>query len=325
MHKLRYKDIADVAGKPQVKVGPRLDPYALHESNCNIFEDVSSGITHKYPHTIRFALTDRCKHACPYCYEAGRVFGLDKDKKEGYPLEKRVSNVVAYYREHPEIYDIVLSGGEPLMLSNKQLEFVFQSLSKIEHLRSVRFCTRSVVRDPDRIDGEFLALLDRFSERFAIRMVLHTVHPEELTPKTKEVVRNLLRAGAVCFSQIPLLKGINLSDDIEASRALVRSFLKRLNICRIQPYYFVVKMAVFGTERFAMPLDKIMEIFRPLLQHDRDSIGLGLTFKLMAAAPETKVFLYPETKYRFDKDKGGYLISVSGREVFYPYEDPATL
>ncbi len=303
--------------------GPRWDPYALHDSGRNIYENEASGITHKYPHTVRFALTDKCSHGCDYCYEAGRVFGTKRTP--GNPLEKRVHDVVEYARSRQQIYDMVLSGGEPLILPNDGLEFVLRSLAQIPHLKDIRFCTYSLIKTPDRIDNGFLAMLDRFSSRFSVQMMLHVVHPDQLTETTKDAIRKLLRAGARCFSQVPLLKGKNLFDDAEKSRLLLKELLRKLNDQRIAPYSFVVKMAVPGTEAYAMPLERIVEIFRPLLQHERDSIGLELTFKLMVAAPETKVFLYPETRFEYDGERGGYVIHAGEKKIFYPYEDPSTL
>lgn len=306
----------------QFKSGSPFDPYALRDPACNIHTNEASGLTHKYSHTLRFALTDRCTHGCEYCYEAGRVFGRNGDRKPGNPLEKRVEDAIAYLRTRPEIYDVILSGGEPLMLTNEELDFVLQNLSGIGHLKHIRFCTYSVIKTPERIDNNLLSLLERFSSRFAIRMVLHVTNPEQLTEKTKEVVQKLIRSGTTCFSQVPLLKGINIFDDIEKSVDFLRQFLKKLVEQCIQPYYFVVKMAVPETERFTMSLERIAEIFKPLLQHDRDSAGMELTFKLMVPAPETKVFIYPETQFRYDKARGGYLISADGREIFFPHEGP---
>ena len=236
-----------------------------------------------------------------------------------------MSETLAYCRKTPMIYDIVLSGGEPLALSNEQIRFVFCELSSLENVQSVRFCTYSVIKDPGRIDSEFLGLLKRFGERFSIRMVLHMTHPDELSEEVKRTIKRLLESGTLCLSQVPLLKGININDDIEASRSLLRGLLRKLDDFRIQPYYFLVKMAVPGTTDYAMPLEKIVEIFKPLLQHDRDSTGLGLTLKLVAAAPETKVFIYPETIFRYSNTLGGYVISADEKDVFLPYEDLAFL
>ncbi len=207
------------------------------------------------------------------------------------------------------------------MLSNRQLESILENLSEIPHLARIRFCTYSVIKTPERVDDGFLAMLRRFQDRFSIRMVLHVMHPQQLDESTKRSVLELLKAGAPSFSQVPLLKGVNIFDDIEKSRSLLREFVRSLNDQRIQPYYFVVKLAVPGTTYFAMPLEKIVEIFRPLLQHDQDLTGMETTFRLMAAAPQTKVFLYPETKFEYDKTRGGYIIFSEGEEIFYPYED----
>jgi L-lysine 2,3-aminomutase len=151
------------------------------------------------------------------------------------------------------------------------------------------------------------------------------IHPKEITMRTKDIVYDLLKARIRCFSQIPLLKGINIFEDVEKSRNLLKEFLEKIISARITQYYFIVKMALPGTAHLTLPLEKIQEIFRPFMQHGGEVPGTALTFKLMAAAPEQKVFIYPETKFHYDKGKKGYMIDIGEKEVFYPYEDPEFL
>lgn len=303
-----------------VEHGELLDPYALHNTNYNIYVNDESGITHKYPHVVRFALLNHCIYSCQYCYEGGRVFGFE-GKIQSNPLKKRLDDVIEYTKNHPEINEMVLTGGEPLMLHDDQLKFVFERLSEVENLKVLRFCTSSVMKSPSRISEELLSVLDSFGDRFTISMVLHITHPKEITDKTKEVIKELLKRGVRCFAQIPLLRGVNIFDDVEQSRQFIREFLRKLISARIQPYYFVVKMAMPGTKHLAMPLEKIQNIFTPLLQHDDGASGMMLTFKLMAPTPKRKVFIYPETKFEYKKEQGGYIIYADGEEFFYPYED----
>ena len=305
--------------------GETSDPYALHKEECNIFEDETTGITHKYPHIPRFSLTDSCLYGCQHCYEAGHVPQLGGKRKKAKTLEQRLEAIVDYAKTHPKIYDMVLSGGDPLMLPDVHIEKVLKELSEVKNLKALRFCTYSVIKSPSRISNKLLTILDSFSRRFTINFMLDMIHPKEITERTKETVRELMKVGVRCFSQTPLLKEINIFKDAEKSRALLKKFLGKITDARVTPYYFIVKMALPGTTHLALPMEKIQEIFKPFLQHGGEVPGTALTFKLLAAAPEQKVFIYPETKFHYDEDKKGYLIDIGEKEVFYPYEDPATL
>jgi len=303
--------------------GEIFDPYALHKAECNIFDDEALGITHKYPHIPRLSLTDSCLYGCQHCYEAGRIPQFGGRRKHAKRLEQRLEAMVTYAKSHPEIYDMVLTGGDPFMLPDKKIKQVFERLSEIENLRALRFCTYSVIKSPSRISDELLGILDSFSRRFTINFMLDMIHPKEITEKTKETISELMRVGVKCFSQTPLLKGINISEDVEKSRGLLKEFLEKMTDARITPYYFIAKMALPGTAHLALPLGKIQEIFQPFLQHGGETPGVSLTFKLMVPAPQQKVFIYPETNFRYDKEKKGYMINIGDKEIFFPYEDPS--
>jgi lysine 2,3-aminomutase len=186
------------------------------------------GLQHKYAQTALILATNRCATYCRYCFRK-RLIGLETDE-----ILRRFNDAVKYIENHDEITNVLVSGGDPLVLSTDIIERFLQKLSAIDHLNFIRFGTKITVALPDRIlqDKHLLALLRYYTTyKKRIIVVTHINHPHEISEKTVAAVKALERASIAVSNQTVLLKGVNDSPEILA--ALQKELLK----VSIQPYY----------------------------------------------------------------------------------------
>jgi len=184
-----------------------------------------SGIVHRYPDRVLFKLVHICAVYCRFCFRRemvgpGRATALSP---EAY------SSALDYIRSHPEIWEVVLTGGDPLMLSPRRLKEIMSDLAAIDHVKIIRLHTRVPVAEPSRISAEMIAALK--VKGATTWIALHANHARELTEKAREVCASIIDAGIPMVSQSVLLRGVN--DDITDLEALMRAFVE----CRIKPYY----------------------------------------------------------------------------------------
>jgi lysine 2,3-aminomutase len=184
-----------------------------------------AGIVHRYPDRVLFKLVHVCAVYCRFCFRRemvgpGKATALSPAAYAG---------AIGYIRAHPEIWEVVLTGGDPLMLSPRRLAEIMAELAGIEHVKIVRIHTRVPVADPARISGDMVAALRVTG---AVTWVaLHANHARELTDRARAACAALVDAGIPMVSQTVLLRGVN--DNPAALEALMRVFVE----CRIKPYY----------------------------------------------------------------------------------------
>jgi lysine 2,3-aminomutase len=159
-----------------------------------------------------------------------------------------------YIRAHPEIWEVILTGGDPLVLSPRRLRAVIQELSRIDHVKVLRLHTRLPAVDPARITPDLVEALQSFGK--ATYVVLHANHPRELTPVVRAACARLIDAGIPMLSQSVLLRGVN--DDAETLGALMRAFVE----CRIKPYYLHHPDLAPGTAHFAASIAQGQALMR---------------------------------------------------------------
>src|ERR1700687_2842646 len=184
-----------------------------------------AGIVHRYPDRVLFKLVHVCAVYCRFCFRRemvgpGKATVLSSDAYRG---------ALDYIREHREIWEVILTGGDPLMLSPRRLAEIMADLAAVDHVRIIRLHTRVPVADPARISAEMIAALR--VEGAATWVALHANHARELADKARAACADILEAGIPMVSQSVLLRGVN--DNAEALEALMRAFVA----CRIKPYY----------------------------------------------------------------------------------------
>lgn len=186
------------------------------------------GFQHKYPQTALILATNRCASYCRFCFRK-RMVGLGNEE-----VLHRLDNASDYIREHKEIDNVLITGGDPLILPNSILREFIEKLLSIEHIDFIRFGTRIPVVLPSRIhsDREFLDMIDKYnSPSKKIYFVTHFNHPDEITEESSRAIAELIRRGSVISNQAVLLKGIN-----DNPRVLAQ-LMKSLTRTGIVPYY----------------------------------------------------------------------------------------
>lgn len=254
-------------------------------------EDVKSpvdGLTHRYVDRVLIRTTNVCNVYCRHCMRK-RMFLEEERAKKNIEFEP----IFKYIKENPQIREVLLSGGDPLTLPNKKIDFLLKNIECIEHVDVIRLATRELVVNPFRFfDQELLKILSKYSK---VWIVTHFNHSNEITNYTKIAVNNILRAGVPVLNQTVLLKGIN--DDKITIENLMRDLLK----VKIKPYYLFQCDPTKGVYHFKTPLEKGLEI----MEHLRGRLsGIGIpTFAVDLLGGLGKVPLLPN--YVVEKQKEG--------------------
>jgi lysine 2,3-aminomutase len=191
-------------------------------------DDVHSpveGVVHRYPDRALLMLTHTCATYCRFCFRRESV----GSEKAGPLSAAALRKALAYIAGKPQIWEVILTGGDPLILSPRRLSAVMRDLAQIDHCKVVRIHTRVPAVDPERITDELAAALKCAGK--AVYVALHVNHPRELTPAVRAACARLIDAGIPMLSQTVLLRGVN--DDPEVLGALMRGFVEN----RIKPYY----------------------------------------------------------------------------------------
>ncbi|MBN2714281.1 MAG: KamA family radical SAM protein [Deltaproteobacteria bacterium] len=225
------------------------------ESEDPLHEDADSpvpGLVHRYPDRVLFLVTGFCSVYCRYCTRS-RMVG-NKGGEYKFNLNQW-EGALAYIREHPEIRDVLLSGGDPLTLSDEKLEWLLSRLRAISHVEIIRIGTKVPAVLPQRINSGLLRVLKKYHPLW---MSIHFTHPDELTPEVAEACTRLANAGIPLGSQTVLLKGVN--DNVETMKSLYHGLLKN----RVKPYYLYQCDPVAGTAHFRTTVDKGLEIIAGL-------------------------------------------------------------
>lgn len=212
---------------------------------------VVTGMQHKYRETALILSTNRCAMYCRHCFRK-RLVGLSDDE-----IADNFEDMMNYISDHKEISNVLVSGGDSLLLSNEMIEKYLKALTSMEHLDLIRFGTRVPVVYPERIlnDAKLQEIFDKYAEKKQIYIVSQFNHPRELTPESKEVIRVFKKMGIVVKNQTVLLKGVN--DD----PAVLGQLLKDMTAAGIVPYYIFQCRPVRGVKnQFQVPLERGAQI-----------------------------------------------------------------
>lgn len=206
---------------------------------------VVPGCQHKYATTALILVNEICGAYCRFCFRK-RLFIQDSDE-----VSKDVSAAIEYIRSKPYISNVLLTGGDPLILSSKKLESILKLLRKIKHVQIIRIGTKLPAFNPFRVidDPELPSVISRYSTRQKrIYFMMHFNHPREVTDKAALAVDILLRSGAVLTNQTPILRGINHDPETLAE------LMKKLSYIGIPPYYFFQCRPTAGNKNYAVPI-----------------------------------------------------------------------
>ena len=215
-------------------------------------EDADSpvpNITHRYPDRVLFLVSPVCATYCRFCTRRRKVGDPEK-----IPLNQ-FDSAFEYLEQHSEVRDVILSGGDPLMLSDRRIKFFLERLRNIPHIEIIRIHTRIPAHLPERVTPELCKLIAQYHP---IYVNVHFNHPAEVTPEAEEALAKLADAGCPLGSQTVLLKGVN--DDPQIMKELMQKMLKN----RVRPYYLYQCDPVAGAEHFRTSVEKGLEIIKAL-------------------------------------------------------------
>jgi KamA family protein len=223
----------------------------LDASNEHLYTK-APGLEHKYEYTALLLVNDVCGAYCRFCFRK-RLFMNGNDE-----VVRDVSEGLEYIRQHTEINNVLLTGGDPLLMSTRKLESIISELRKIDHVKIIRIGSKMPAFNPFRIlnDPDLLEMLEKYSyDDRKIYVIAHFNHPRELTPEAIRSMNLLQKAGVVTVNQTPLLRGIN--DDPE----VLAELFNQLSFIGVPPYYVFQNRPVAGNKMFAVPIEEGLEIF----------------------------------------------------------------
>jgi lysine 2,3-aminomutase len=210
-----------------------------------------AGIVHRYPDRVLLKLTHVCAVYCRFCFRR-EMIGPDAA-----PLTaKQLDAALAYIAGHPQIWEVVLTGGDPLVLSARRIKQAVSRLAAISHVKIIRVHTRVPIADPARISPELVRALKAKGK--ATYVVVHANHPRELTEAARQACARLVDAGIPMLSQSVLLAGVN--DDPQTLGALMRALVE----CRIKPYYLHHGDLAPGTAHLRTSIEQGQDLMRAL-------------------------------------------------------------
>lgn len=212
------------------------------------------GLIHRYPDRVLLKLTHACPVYCRFCFRREMV----GPGGEQALTEAALDAAVTYIAAARQIFEVILTGGDPFILSPRRIAEVTRRLAAVPHVQVLRWHTRVPVVDPDRITDEFVAALRPPVRDIAVYVGLHANHTREFTPAAEAAIARLVDAGIVLVSQTVLLKGVN--DDPETLAALMRTFLAN----RVKPYYLHHADLAPGTAHFRTTIAEGQAIMRAL-------------------------------------------------------------
>lgn len=265
--------------------------YSGKEDPLNEESKVENGvpktIIHRYPDRLVLQVSNQCAMYCRFCTRKRKVGDLKKEISW-----EEIKEGIDYIKEHKEIRDVLLSGGDPLMLSRGDLEKILKNTREIPHVEIIRIGTRIPCALPQKIDSQMCNLLKKYHPLY---INTHFNHPDEITKESKKACAMLADAGIPLGCQTVLLKGVN--DSVEIMKELMQKLVKM----RVRPYYIYQADSVKGTKHFITKVEKGLEIIEGLRGH---TSGLCVPhFVIDAPGGGGKIPLLPQYVLKVDDKK----------------------
>jgi lysine 2,3-aminomutase len=299
-----YFDLINEIGDPiwrqcipdprELEDGLLIDPYDEAELSP------VPGLIHRYPDRVVLLVSSSCPTLCRFCMRK-----LWMKKRRGNNLKKSIGEAIEYIWEKPAIRDVILSGGDPLMLSDESLEDILNHLRRIPHIEIIRIGSRTPVTLPDRITLKLCRMLRRYHPLY---FNTHFNHSSEITPESAKACLRLVDSGIPVGNQTVLLKGVN--DD----PSVMKELMQRLLTIRVKPYYIHHMDLVQGTSHFRTSVEQGKEIMASLRGH---TSGMATPYYVIDLPKgKGKVPVLPDDVKR--NGKVLYLRSYRGEVVEYP-------
>ncbi|BFH71148.1 MAG: KamA family radical SAM protein [Paenibacillus dendritiformis] len=254
-----------------------LQEYGRWDASDEDTNYVVPGCQHKYGTTALLIVSEVCGAYCRYCFRK-RLFRND--------VKEAMSDVnpgLAYIAEHPEINNVLLTGGDSLILATPKLRMILERLRAIPHVQIIRLGSKMPVFNPMRIyeDNALLETIREFSSADKrIYVMAHVNHPREITAEAKRGFEALHQAGAIVVNQTPVLRGINDNADV------LGELLDKLSWAGVTPYYFFINRPVAGNSEFVLPLK---EVYRLVEEAKAKTSGLGKRVRLSMSHTSGKI------------------------------------
>lgn len=274
---INWDDPNDPIRKLVIPNEGELKEYGRWDASDEVTNYVVPGCQHKYRTTALLIVSEVCGSYCRYCFRK-RLFR--KDVKEAMA---DVTPGIEYIKQHPEINNVLLTGGDSLILATKKLRMIIEALREIDHVKIIRLGSKMPVFNPMRIyeDEELLDLIREYSTpEKRIYVMAHVNHPRELTPQALRAFEALHQAGAIVVNQSPVLRGIN--DD----PVVLGELLDKLSWAGVTPYYFFINRPVAGNSDFVLPLK---DVYRIVEEAKARTSGLGKRVRLAMSHTSGKI------------------------------------
>ena len=274
---INWKDPNDPIRRLVIPNQGELMEYGRWDASDEESNYVVPGCQHKYKTTALLLVSEVCGAYCRYCFRK-RLFRNDINE-----AMNDVEPGIRYISEHPEINNVLLTGGDSLILSTSKIRMIIERLRSINHVKVIRLGSKLPVFNPMRIyeDQDLLNLIREYSTpEKRIYIMAHINHPQEITNEAKKAFQALHDAGAIVVNQTPILKGIN------DNPVVLGELLDTLSWAGVTPYYFFINRPVAGNRDFVLPLEKVYQIVEQAKAH---TSGLGKRVRLSMSHSSGKI------------------------------------
>ncbi|MTI80413.1 MAG: KamA family radical SAM protein [Firmicutes bacterium] len=279
-----------------------IENYLIYKENRSNEENRPDTIARQYHDRVAFTVMKTCANYCRHCFRKEVV--VDQSLKLNFDLEEGLQ----WIREHQEVRDVLITGGDPLLLSDEKLDFLISKLREIPHVEMIRIGSRVPIVLPQRITEGLLKVLGGY-HRVPIWLNTQCNHANEITEETAKAVYKLMTSGINVGNQAVLLKGIN--DDVQSFRELHQKLLS----VRIRPYYLFYCEPAPGIDHFRTPVEKGAELIRDAIRGH--TTGLAQPMYVMATNIG-KIPLMPDYYIKEKSDKEYTVVNYKGQETTIP-------
>ena len=257
-------------------------------------------ITHRYPDRVLFYVSYICPTYCRFCTRKRKVADPESIPKDAIELG------LDYIRQHPEVRDVIISGGDPFMMTDSRIEYLLKNLRVIQHVEIIRIGSRVPVTLPQRITEELCDMLKKYHPLY---LNTHFNHPREITPESKKACEMLADAGIPLGNQTVLLKGVNDKPEV------MKELMQKLLTIRVKPYYIYQADLVMGTDHFRTSVQSGLDIIEAIRGH---TSGLAVPhYVIDAPGGGGKIAVIPNPIISFD-DNEIVLKNYEGNVYSYP-------
>lgn len=307
-----WNDPADPIRQLVIPRADEMNDWGKLDASNEAANTVARGVQHKYPDTALLLCNEVCGAYCRYCFRK-RLF-MDENQE----VTKDLTPGYEYIRQHPEITNVLLTGGDPLLQSTRRLTEIIEALRAIDHVKIIRIGTKMTAFVPDRVtkDPALLEMLARNSTAGKrIYFMNHFDHPRELTDEALEGLDLLTKAGVIHTNQCPLIAGIN------DHAATLSELYKRLSWAGVPPYYLFQGRPTAGNDPYKVPIVRGWEIFREALRH---GAGLARRARFVMSHETGKIeILAADDKHIYLRYHRAKDANLRGRFMIYQRNDDA--